>query len=91
MKCTECRKYDAIHFDELCEECYRDSFFVENDEAKILKKNEETSISFLVAGEPVLQLMYDGRIMARGKEVEKDSEIVDAFREFLRANNFLNN
>jgi hypothetical protein len=51
---------------------------------------ESNTITFTSATEPILELKGNGDIFVKGKLIENDIEVVDALREFLRTQGFIN-
>lgn len=82
--CTECKRREATVLD-MCEDCYRDSFFVTSDVAHIAKIDPPETVLTIQnnEGKKILQFMQDGSIYVHGRFAENDKEIVEAFKEFL--------
>ena len=63
----------------------------ENKERVLDAPLESNTITFTASNsEPILELKADGDIFVKGKLVENDTEVVDALREFLQTQGFIN-
>ena len=51
---------------------------------------QSNTITFTSATEPILELKGNGDIFVKGKLIENDIEVVDALREFLKTQRFIN-
>ena len=51
---------------------------------------QSNNITFTSATEPILELKGNGDIFVKGKLIENDKEVVDALREFLQTQGFIN-
>ena len=52
---------------------------------------QSNTITFTASNtEPLLELKGDGDIFVKGKLIENDKEVVDALREFLKTQGFIN-
>tara|TARA_B110000503_G_C6765184_1_gene257106 strand:- start:56 stop:271 length:216 start_codon:yes stop_codon:yes gene_type:complete len=51
---------------------------------------ENNTITFTSATEPILELKGNGDIFVKGKLIENDIEVVDALREFLKTQGYIN-
>ena len=63
----------------------------ENKERVLDAPLESNTITFTTSNsEPILELKGDGDIFVKGKLIENDKEVVDALREFLQTQGFIN-
>ena len=63
----------------------------ENKERVLDAPLESNTITFTTSNsEPILELKQNGDIFVKGKLIENDKEVVDALREFLQTQGFIN-
>ena len=65
----------------------KNTLVLTNNDVPIQSRNITFNAS---ATEPILELKGNGDIFVKGKLIENDIEVVDALREFLKTQRFIN-